>query len=104
MPLKFGQGPKIEARVNPPDGYIGTTFEFYGAKFDPNTNVDIQIVDSYGKIVQRFSTTSNRDGNTGNISWMAKSGIAVGQYRAVFTGKSDNKTEKITKSFNVLVK
>ncbi len=104
MSLKFGQGPRIEARVNPPDGYIGTAFEFYGAKFDPNTNVDIQIVDTHGKVIQRFSVISNGDGNTGIITWTAKSGIAIGQYRAIFTGKSDNKTDKVTKSFNILAK
>lgn len=102
MPLKFGQGPRIEASVNPLDGHIGTTFKFYGAKFDSNTNVDIQIVDSHGKVIQRFSTTSNGDGNTGNITWTTKSDTATGQYKAIFSGKSENELEKATKTFNIL--
>ncbi len=101
--LRFGQGSRVEASVNPQSGKRSTTFYLNAVKFDAGTIVQVEILDPQGRTIYRNSILTDAQGSIGyaGLRFATQSDSILGEYTFTVSGKSKGKNEKTAKYFAV---
>lgn len=102
--LSFGQRPRPDVSIYPPQGERGTIFQFNAVKFDVNIKVQISIVDSEKHVIYRQDIITDQKGSIGysGLQLATNENFFTGQYQFIISGACMGKEETIVKSFNVM--
>ena len=103
MQIKFGQSFPAQLNVNPHSGRVGSTFYINGSKFDPNSELELEIIDPGGHTVYSHKIRTDQNGNAGyaNLMWTPGKNMIEGRYVLKGHGKYDSKSVNPSTTFSV---